>query len=269
MKTILVTGATGHQGGAVVAALRAAEGEWRIRAATRKPDSARAKALGRDGIELVAADLDRPDELADVLRGVYGVFGVGPRGGREAERGIALAEAAARAGVEHYVYSSVGGVERVRGIPHFDNKWLVEQRIRELGLPATMLRPTSYMEGFATPMVASIGLGMLASVLGENKTLQMISVRDIGVFAALAFADPDEYLGRALEIAGDELAVPEISAITGRAYLRMPQRLLRMMGPESRMFFWFGESGYRADIPALRRLHPNLLTLREWMAEHR
>ncbi|MEC3919792.1 NmrA/HSCARG family protein [Nocardia sp. CDC160] len=240
-----------------------------MRAVTRNPNGRKAKALRQAGTEVVAANLDRPDELTAAMRDVYGVFAVGPRGNREAERGIALAEAAAATGVEHFVYSSVGGVERVRGIPHFDSKWLVEQRIRELGLAATILRPTSYMEGFATPVVATIGLGMLASVLGKDKTLQVISVRDIGIFAALAFADPAEYVGRALEIAGDELTVPQLAAATGRGYVRLPQRVLRMMGPESRMFFWFGESGYRADIPALRRRHPGLLTVREWMATRR
>src|SRR5689334_14346497 len=119
MKTILVTGATGHQGGAVVAALLEGEREWDIRAVTRNPGGAGARALKKVGIGVVAADLDRADEIEAAMRGVYGVFAVQPRGAKEAERGIALAEAAARAGVEHLVYSSVGGVERVRGIPHF------------------------------------------------------------------------------------------------------------------------------------------------------
>lgn len=267
MKTIVVTGATGHQGGAVVDALLASGTPWRVRALTRKPEGAAAKVLAARGVELVEADLDRPETLVPTLAGTYGVFGVQQRGKREAARGIALVDAAARAGVEHFVYSSVGGVERVRGIPHFDSKWEVEKRLGHSGLRATILRPSSYMEGFTTPGAATMGMTMMAATLGDSKSLQMIAVRDIGAFAAMAFAEPATYVGEALELAGDELTVPQLARITGKKYWRgMPRWLLRAMGPESRMFFWFGESGYRADIADLRRRHPGLLTFEQWFA---
>jgi uncharacterized protein YbjT (DUF2867 family) len=216
----------------------------------------------------VEADLDRPGSLISALEGVHGVFGVQQRGKKEAARGIALVDAAARAGVGHFVYSSAGGVERVRGIPHFDSKWAVEKRLRESGLPATILRPSSYMEGFTMPGAAAVGMSMMSATLGDSKALQMIAVRDIGIFAALAFADPAGYVGEALELAGDELALPRMARVTGKKYWRgMPRWLLRMIGPESRMFFWFGESGYQADIADLRRRHPGLLTFESWFAQ--
>lgn len=268
MKTILVTGATGHQGGAVVDALLASETMWHIRALTREPGGAAARALAARGIEPVGADLDRPESLIPALEGVHGLFSVQQRGKKEAARGIALVDAAARAGVGHFVYSSVGGADRVRGIPHFDSKWEVETHLRQSGLPATILRPSSYMEGFTMPGAATIGMSMMHATLGDSKTLQMIAVRDIGIFAALAFADPASYAGEALELAGDELTLPQMARVTGKKYWRgMPRWILRMMGPESRMFFWFGESGYQADIADLRRRHPGLLTFESWFAQ--
>lgn len=255
IRTILVTGATGNQGGAVADALLA--GNWRVRALTRDPGSEKARRLLARGAEVVKGDLADP---AEALKGAYGVFSVqntrtaGLEG--EVRQGIALADAAKKEGVQHFVYSSVGGVERVRGIPHFDTKWEIEQHIRNIGLPYTFLRPTAFMT-----MFNGIGLGMLAAVLGKDKRLQLVAVSDIGVFARLAFDDPATYLGRELELAGDELTVPEIAERLGKRYVRLPKALLRAMGKESRMLFWFGESGYRADIAALRQLHPGLLRL--------
>ncbi|MFI6596943.1 NmrA/HSCARG family protein [Nonomuraea sp. NPDC050536] len=271
---ILVAGATGNQGGAVVDALLEHPDRWRVRALTRDPVGAPAKALAARGVEVFAGDMADRESLKQALKGAYGVFGVqnsrtaGLKG--EVKQGITLSDAARAAGVEHFVYASVGGAERVRGIPHFDTKWEIEQHLRATGLPATVLRPTTFMDVF-TMRGVSVGLGMMAAVLGQSTSLQMIAVKDIGVFARLAFEQPDTYTGQALELAGDQLTVPEIAATLkamGRQgrYARIPRVLLRTMGKEARMLFWFGESGYDADIPALRNRHPGLLTLRAWLA---
>ncbi|MFI7451804.1 hypothetical protein ACIBQX_30205 [Nonomuraea sp. NPDC049714] len=94
----------------------------------------------------------------------------------------------------------------------------------------------------------------------------MIKVRGIGVFARPVFEDPDRSAGQALEPAGDELTVPQIARKVGKRYATFPKALLRLMGKGSRMLFWFGESGYDAGIPALRALHPGLLSLDGWPA---
>ncbi|TMR21287.1 NmrA/HSCARG family protein [Nonomuraea turkmeniaca] len=269
---ILVTGATGNQGGAVVDALLEQPGRWRVRALSRDPS--RATALAARGVEVVAGDMADAGSLKQALTGVDGVFGVqnSRTAGLDGEirQGVTLVDAAQAAGVRHFVYTSVGGAERVRGIPHFDTKWEIEQHLRATGLPATVLRPTTFTEVF-TMRGAGIGLGMMAAGLGPAKPLQMIAVRDIGVFARLAFEQPDDFTGRALELAGDELTVPQIAAALKAAgrparYPRLPKLVLRAMGKEARMLFWFGESGYRADIPSLRALHPGLLTLEAWLS---
>ncbi|TDE47516.1 NmrA/HSCARG family protein [Nonomuraea mesophila] len=270
---ILVTGATGNQGGAVVDAMLEHPDQWQVRALTRDPSSAAARALTARGVDVVAGDMADEDSMRRALRGASGVFGVqnsrtaGLKG--EVRQGTTLVDAARDAGVEHFVYASVGGAERVRGIPHFDTKWEIEQHLRASGLPATVLRPTTFMDVF-TMRGASVGLGMMAAALGPHKPLQMIAVRDIGVFARLAFEHPDTYAGQNLELAGDQLTVPRIAATLKAAgrpgrYARLPKVLLRAMGKEARMLFWFGESGYDADIPALREQHPGLLTLMHWL----
>jgi uncharacterized protein YbjT (DUF2867 family) len=189
----------------------------------------------------------------------------------EVRQGKLVADLAGHAGVRHLVYSSVGGAERVRGIPHFDSKWRVEEHLRATGLPATILRPVSFMDGLQARGVRSVALSILAGALGPDKPLQLIAVRDIGFFARLAFEQPGDFLGTAIEIAGDQRTVGQIAAALRRAsgarvpYLRLPRALLRLLGPEAAMFDWFGEAGYQADIPALRRLHPGLLTLDAWL----
>ncbi|MFB9301604.1 NmrA family NAD(P)-binding protein [Kibdelosporangium philippinense] len=186
------------------------------------------------------------------------------------QQGKTLIDAAKAAGVKHFVYSSVGGAERVRGIPHFDTKWEIENHLRASGMAWTILRPTTFMDVF-TMRGASVGLGMMATAIGQEKPLQMIAVLDIGVFARLAFDDPDTYVGQEIELAGDSLSVPRIAEVLHGAgrngkYRRMPKLMLKAMGKESRMLFWFGESGYAADIPALRAAHPGLLTLEDWLS---
>src|ERR1700737_3260600 len=112
--TVLVTGATGRQGGAVVRHLLPKG--WRLRALTRNPSSHAAQELARNGVEVVQGDLDDPSSLDRALRGVYGVYSVqdfwtvGAK--REVQQGKNLADVAKKAGVQHFVYSSVGGAER-------------------------------------------------------------------------------------------------------------------------------------------------------------
>jgi uncharacterized protein YbjT (DUF2867 family) len=270
---VAVAGATGNQGGAVLDALLGSDA-WTVRALTRNPAGPAARALAARGADVVPADLDDAGSLRDALAGAHGVFGVqnsrtaGLDG--EVRQGKALIDAAVSAGVRHFVYTSVGGTERVRGIPHFDTKWQIEEHLRAAGLPWTILRPTTFATMF-TMRGAGVGLSMMAATLGSDKTLQLIAVPDIGVFARLAFEHPERFTGRAIEIAGDELTVPQIARALRAAgrrtrYVRLPKPLLKLMGAEAKMLFWFGESGYSADIPALRRLHPGLLTLDRWLA---
>jgi uncharacterized protein YbjT (DUF2867 family) len=271
---VLVTGATGNQGGAVVDALLHT-GAWTVRALTRDPTGPAARALAGRGVAVVGGDMADPASLRGAMSAVDGVFSVqnSRMAGRagEVRQGTNVIDAAVATGVRHLVYSSVGGAERVRGIPHFDTKWEIERHLAGSGLAWTVLRPTTFMSVF-TMRGAGVGLSMMATALGPARTLQMIAVTDIGVFARLAFERPGQFAGQALELAGDELGVAQIAETlrdAGRRIRytrRLPEAVLRMMGPEARMLVWFGESGYAADIPALRRIHPGLLPLRQWLS---
>jgi uncharacterized protein YbjT (DUF2867 family) len=272
---ITVSGATGRQGGAVARHLLA-DG-WHVRALTRDPSSPAAQVLAAGGAEVVQGNLDDRASLDRALVGVHGVFsvqnfwlpGIGFDG--EVRQGKALADAAAGAGVRHFVYSSVGGADRNSGLAHFESKWLVEQHVRESGLPYTVFRPVYFMENLHSPWNAPKD-GVLALGYTPEVPVQMIAVDDIGAFAALAFARPEQYLGTATEIAGDSLTMPQVaetwSRVTGEPvrYLQAPLEQIRSRNPENaRMVEWMNERGYRADIPALRRLYPGLHTFEAWL----
>jgi len=277
-KTVLVTGATGRQGGAVIRHM--IPKGWRLRALTRNPANHAAQELARQGIELVQGDLEDPTSLPAPLRDVYGVYSVqdfwavGAK--REIAQGKNLADEAKKAGVKHFVYSSVGGAERSTGIPHWESKWEVEKHIRSLGLPATVIRPAAFMETYYIDQV-EIGIlkGKLADPIRADKPYQTIATDDIGAFVALAFERPKEFIGKELEIAGSELTNPEAAKVFSRVlgkpvkFQKLPLPLIRLvLGKEFyQMFRWFNESGFKADIQGLRRTYPevHLHTLEEWL----
>lgn len=144
---ILVTGATGQQGGAVARKLLSRK--HKVRVMTRKPNGETAKALAKLGAEIIQGDLDDAASLERAVQGVWGVFAVQNtwEAGVEQEelQGKRIAEIAKKAGVYHYVYSSVGSAHCKTGIPHFDNKWRVEETVRGLGFSShTILRPVFF-----------------------------------------------------------------------------------------------------------------------------
>src|SRR5262249_9120939 len=281
-KTVLIAGSTGRQGGAVIR--RLLPSGWKLRALTRNASSTAARELARQGIEVVQGDLEDRASLERAARGVYGIYSVqdfwsvGAK--REVVQGKNLADAAKEAAVEHFVYSSVGGAERNSGIDHWESKWEIEKHIRKLGLPATILRPSAFMENYYIDQV-EIGLlkGKLVDPIRADKPYQTIAVDDIGAFAALAFERPNDFIGLELEIAGSELtnlqAAQVFSRVLGKPvkFKKLPMLLVRLfLGKEFyQMFRWFNEAGFKADIAGLRRRFPevHLQTLEEWLRNER
>ncbi|SDR98243.1 NmrA/HSCARG family protein [Actinopolymorpha singaporensis] len=265
-RSVLVTGATGNQGGAAARALL--ERGWSVRAYVRDPAKPAARALADLGAELATGDLDDPDALRAAMTGVHGVFSVQPLAtsaeqlAAEVRQGESVADLAAQSGVAHLVYSSVGGAERHTGVDHFETKAEVERHIARLGLPATVLRPVYFMNNLLYFDVAD-GERVVNLPLRPDRPLQLVAADDIGWFAADAFDHPDSYLGRQLELAGDQLTLPEIAAafeqVTG-----VPTRY-HAEPITSRMYEWFAESGYQADIAALRERHPDMLTFTDFL----
>lgn len=277
-RTVLVTGATGRQGGAVVRHMLPKG--WKLRALTRNPGGHEAQQLARQGVEVIQGDLEDPASIARAADGVYGIYSVqdfwavGAK--REVQQGKNVAAAAKKANVRHLVYSSVGGAERKTGIPHWESKWEVENMVRGLGLPATIIRPVSFMETYYIDQVEmGILKGKLADPIRGEKPYQTIATDDIGAFVALAFELPTEFIGKELEIAGSELTNLEAAKVFGRVlgkpvrFRKLPLPVVRLvLGKEFYLMFrWFNEAGYRADIPGLRQTYPqvHLHTLEEWL----
>ena len=276
-RTILITGVTGHQGGAVARALQTSG--FRLRGLTRKPESEQAVALARSGVDVVKGDFDAEATLRHALAGAWGVFGVqntweaGVE--REETQGKRLATLAREAGVDHYVYSSVGSAHKRTGVPHFDNKWRIEEVVRALEFPShVILRPVFFMENLVAPF--SLQGDTLSSALAPTTKLQMIAVGDIGWFGARAFTHAAALNGRALDIAGDVRTMPEAAALLAAA-LRRPITFTQTSIDQVRqysedtalMLEWFDSVGYDADIPGLEReFGRSLTTLPDWADRH-
>lgn len=274
-KTILITGATGKQGGTTLRHL-AKRGGFKLRAMTRKPDGDAAKALSALGAEVVAGDLDDAKALERAVAGAWGVFSVQNtwEAGieREEEQGKRLAKVARDGGVQHFVYTSVGSANRRTGIPHFENKFRVEETIKQLKFPShVILRPVFFMENLPSPWF--LNGDKLTTALKPETKLQMVAVEDIGRFSAAAFIEADKFKGAEIEYAGDAVTMAEAAAamseLTGKTvtYQPIPISAVRQNSEDfALMLEWFDAVGYAADIPSLEsRWGIRPLTLKQWV----
>lgn len=276
-RLILVTGATGKQGGATARHLL--QRGYGVRALTRDPEQPAARDLAQQGADVVQGDMDDRASLDRALEGAYGAYSVQnfweTGYDREVEQGVRVADAAQAAGVEHLVYSSVGSAHRNTGLSHFESKWQIENHIRGSGLPYTILRPVWFMEnweGFRSYVLA----GTLALPLDPDTNFQQIAVDDVGAYAALAFDDRDEWLGREVDIAGDESTISQVvetfTRVVGRPveYSQTSWDDYREMAGEEYhdMFRWFQDVGYDVDLAARRRERPELTSFEEYLRRH-
>lgn len=271
---ILVTGATGNQGGAV--ALYLLKSGYKVRAMTRKPQVEKAGILKNLGAEVVQGDFDDAKSLELAIEGVWGVFSVqntweaGVE--REEEQGKRFAEIAKKKGIFHFVYSSVGSAHRSTGIPHFENKWRIEQTVRALGFPSyTIIRPVFFMENFLSPwFLPGLLEGKLMMGIKPETTLQMIAVDDIGKYGLMAFERQEKMNGVEFDIAGDKHTMPETAAILSREtgtkieFVEVPKEDVRKFSEDyAIMLEWFDRVGYNVDIPELATkygIRPTALT---------
>ena len=278
---VLVTGGTGSQGGATVTHLLAAK-KVRVRVLTRNLESPKAKSLAARGVDLVKGDFEDMASLRTALAGVSAAFSVQQwteKGGTAAEElnGKRFADAVKASGSPHLVYSSAEGAERKSGLGHYESKWAIEQHIRDLKLPATILRPVGFMDALGVPAVQrGIYLGMFRANWGVSHRVQFVATYDIGWFAARALEDPERYAGRVIPLAGDELNVADIvrtfKTVTGHKpwVAPIPAFVAKRMMPKefADMFRWIREKGFEADIAQVRQEYPQLLTFAGWLKKY-
>lgn len=276
-RAVLVLGATGQQGGAVARHLLKAG--WPVRALTRDPDKPAARVLADQGAQLVAGDLGNAESLRAAVAGVAGVFcvtqyfGAGYEG--EVAQGRLMVDVAAQAGVEHFVFSSVGSAHRNTGISHFDSKYEIEQHLARSSVPYTVLRPVFLMENWEGARHAIMN-GSLVTPLSPERPLQQVSVEDIGAFTLLAMSRPDQWVGRSVDLAGDELSMAQSAEVFARV-LQRPVGVQRISWDDFReqqgeemyvMNRWFETTGYEADVTRLREIRPQMLSLEDYLRAH-
>lgn len=281
---VLVIGATGQQGRATTQHLL--ERGWEVRAFVRNLEAPAAVALRAQGANLVEGDLDDTESIRAAMDGAYGVFmmltmmdgihitteGIAAEG----RRGTRVADIAKEFGVAHFVYSSLRGAGQNTGVEYFAAKEAIETRIGELGLPATVLRPTFFMDnlnGFNRPVLDENGELVVNLPVRGDIAISLISTHDIGAYAAIAFDRPERFLGRTVPLAGDYLTPPEIAEVIGR-HAGLPARSNQVALEQVRafdkhvgqMFTHFNERpDGPLDIAALQAEHPGLLDLAAWL----
>lgn len=291
-KAILVAGATGNQGGAVVKALK--DTDFEILALTRNPESPAATKLANTSanIKLVQGDLDNPNAVfkkaQEITKSpIWGVYSVQakPSGAvsMEVTQGKGLIDAAIAANVQFFVYSSVDrGGDKSSSDPTPVPRWVtkheiekyLEERAGTSGMRYTILRPTAFMENLTNDFGGKAMASMWQSSL-KDKPLQLVATKDIGWFAAHAFKFPDEFAGRSVSLAGAELTFTEANAIFREKFGKnMPKThgfvanaVLHVVKELGIMFKWLKENANGANVEECRRMNPQLMDFGTWLVE--
>jgi len=281
IQSVLVVGSTGNQGSAVVDHLLASEQDFDVRGLTRDASSEKAKALAERDVTMVEGDLNDPETLREPVADADAVFAVTNFWTQgyvaQVEQGKNVADVAAEEGVDQFVFSGVGSHDEETGIPHFDSAAEIDEHIRSLDLPFTILKPVFFFENLEAFAEDIVDDGTLALPLAEGVGLQMVSNDDVGHAAAVAFERPDEFIGESIDLAGDEKTLEEtanvLSDVTGVDVeaVHVPiEDAYESFGEEfTVMCEWFNEVGYSADIPALKEQFGfEFDTLEEYLHEH-
>lgn len=306
-KIIVVTGATGAQGGGLARAILSdPDSPFRVRALTRKPQSDKAKDLVGQGAEVVEADLDDLESVKKAFQGAYGAFCVtnyweyfSPE--REISQVTNMAQAAKHAGLKHVIWSTLEDtrkwiplsdnrmptlMEKYK-VPHFDGKGEADQIFTDLGVPTTFLLASFYWDNFIYfgmgPKPGPDGKLAITLPMGDQR-LSGIAVEDIGRCAYGIFKKGDEFIGKTIGIAGEHLTGDEMAAAMSNAlgkditYNAVPFEVYRSFGfpgadDLGNMFQFYHDCndyfcGIR-DIEEAKKLNPSLQNFEQWLAQNK
>ncbi len=276
-KIIFVTGGTGNQGGAVARNL--VQQGFRVKVLTRNTNSPKAQILEKLNIELVKDDLNCADTFRQHLKDVYGIFSVQTfQNGVEKEinQGKKLATVAKEVGVKHFLYSSVIGADLNTKVPHFESKFEIENHIKQIELPYTIIRPASLYENFLIPQVRKgILKGKLVQPINRNTIQQYVASEDIGKAASKIFQNNDLYLSKTIPLATEQLSTQEIADIFSKAlnkkieYQKLPVLITRLFLGKNlyKMFKWINDksSFQKEDLELTNKEFPSLISLKSWI----
>lgn len=281
-QTILVIGATGNQGGAIARNLLQRK-NFIVRALVRDLNNPAAQILKQAGAELFQGDLNNSASIELAMQGVYGVFSVqGLKDGLQTEiaQGKAVADAAKKVGIQQFIYSSVGSssvgsADRKTGIPHFESKFQIEEHIRSLDLPYTILGPVFFFFNYSR-MRPTIENGALTMPLKPETKLQQLCEDDYGRIVAEIFEQPKAYLKRRFDVASVEMTMTEIADTFSRVlgknvkYQQISfEDFEQKAGKETTaMYRWLENTGYKADLAELKREFQELTSLESYLRKH-
>src|SRR5919197_1621062 len=271
-RNILVTGATGQQGGSLARLLL--QKKHKVYALTRNAQSSAAQDLRQKGANILKGDVDDSDSLKHAVKDVNSIFLMGTpfEDGTEGEirRGKLMADIAKENGIEHLVYSSVANADKNTGIPHFESKYKIEQHIKNLGIAHTIIGPTFFMENLLGP---GLEQGQLALPLSTSTTLQQSALENIAEFSALVLERRKSFLGRRIDIASDEVSGEQAAKILSNGlgqkirYMRIPLEQVHQANEDmARMYEWYERVGTGIDIATLHQEYPevNWLSFKDW-----
>lgn len=278
-RVIVVTGATGLQGGSVVRCLL--RGGWRVSALTRSPQSERARALAALGAEVVQGDMDDPRSLARAFSGAYGVYSVqnpvisGIEG--EINQGKNVARAARDAGIQHVVYASAGIGARGAGVPSWESKTVIEDYLKSLEIPLTILRPTAFMEIMTEkkffPPVST--WNVMPALMGGEKKVVWFAADDLGFVAAKVFAESETFAGQELNLVSDVRSIDECRELYRQVSGKLPGRfpmppwLFERFGFIGKdltiMWRWLRDAELPADTGPTLAVHPEAMSVEAFL----
>lgn len=284
LKNILVTGATGKQGGALIRALLSEpKSAFHIYALTRNPSSPSAKALGsKPNITLVEGEPSNPvlifKSITQQIHGVFSVTVPAPfkSGSFEEAQAISLIDASVNHGVKHFIFTSTdrGGSAKSDNdptpVPHFITKYNIEKHLKSTTMQWTILRPVAFYENL-TPDFIGKSFATMWKQMGDVK-LGLVGTKDIGIVAAKAFLHPEKYSNRAVTLVGDQITFAEgekvFEEVVGTKMPTTSDLLVRgiqwMIHDLGAMFKWFSEGGYAWDMSAVRK-QEKLMDFRTWL----
>jgi uncharacterized protein YbjT (DUF2867 family) len=274
---VFVAGGTGTAGRAYGRAFKA-QG-YDVRASARDADGA--AALAELGIEPVAVDLTDSEATSDAIKGamkvVVALLGRGEKAAAQEETITRnVIDAAARNGVEHLVYTSVYTADRPTGVPHFVVKDVLERYLAQAAVPATVLRPATFMDAFATPWLREglLDRGVLVSPIAIDAPISYIATADLADVAVGVLGDPD-LLGATIEVGGPRPVtyrelLPLLSELVGRGvrYEQLPiEQVQAQFGSDmAAMVRLFNEEGFVVDpSPVVDRFGLQLTTVEEFL----